>query len=68
MPGVGLLISKYAFSFSPSGINVSLIPIGNFPVPNITSTSCPNAASTFVFVTFTKTLDFSDSLNFTFLL
>ena len=67
-PGKGLLTSKYAFSFSPSGILVSSMPIGNLPVPKITSTNCPYAASTFVLVILTKILDFSDSLNFTPLL
>ena len=67
-PGVGLDVSRCAKSVSPSGILVSAIPIGNLPVPKITSTSCPNAASTLVLVTFTKILDFSDSLNLTELL
>ena len=51
-----------------SGITVSVIPIGNLPVPKITSTNCPKAASTFVFVIFTKIRDFSESLNLTDLL
>ena len=65
IPCIGFCVSKCAEAYSPSGTLVSLIPIGNLPVPNITSTNCPKAASTFVFVTFTKTLDFSDSLNLT---
>ena len=64
-PGVGLAVSRCAKFVSPSGTLVSAIPIGNLPVPKITSTSCPKAASTLVLVTFTKTLDFSDSLNLT---
>ena len=67
IPGVGLDVSRCAKFVSPSAILVSAIPIGNLPVPKITSTSCPNAASTLVLVTFTKILDFSDSLNLTFL-
>ena len=66
-PGVGLAVSRCAKFVSPSAILVSDIPIGNLPVPKITSTSCPKAASTLVLVTFTKTLDFSDSLNLTLL-
>ena len=67
MPGTGFCVSKCAFSNSPSGILVSDIPIGNLPVPKTTSTNCPKAASTLVFVIFTKTLDFSYSLNLIFL-
>ena len=33
--GVGLLVSKWAKSVSPSGTLVSVIPIGNLPVPKI---------------------------------
>mgnify|MGYP005690458093 CR=1 FL=1 len=66
-PGNGLSVSKWAISFSPSGNFVSDIPIGNLPVPKMTSTNWPKAANTFVFVTLTKTLDFSDSLNLTLL-
>ena len=66
MSGVGLFISRCAISVSPSGILVSDIPIGNLPVPNITSTNCPKAANTFVLVILTNTLDFSESLNLTF--
>ena len=39
IPGVGLFISRCAISVSPSGTLVSDIPIGNLPVPNITSTN-----------------------------
>ena len=67
-PGLGFWVSKYACSFSPSGSLVSDIPIGNLPVPKITSTNCPNAASTLVLVILTNILDFSDSLNLTDLL
>ena len=66
-PGVGLAVSRCAKFVSPSAILVSAIPIGNLPVPKITSTNCPKAASTLVLVTFTNTLDFSDSLNLTLL-
>ena len=64
----GFWKSKNASSFSPSGSLVSDIPIGNLPVPKITSTNCPNAASTLVLVILTNILDFSDSLNLTDLL
>ena len=63
-PGLRFWVSKYACSFSPSGILVSAMPIGNLPVPKITSTNCPKAAKTFVLVILTNILDFSDSLNF----
>ena len=59
-----LLTFRCAISVSPSGILVSETPIGNLPVPNITSTNWPKAANTFVLVILTNTLDFSDSLNF----
>ena len=56
--GVGFEVSKCAKSVSPSGILVSDIPIGNLPVPNITSTNCPKAANTFDLVILTNTIDF----------
>ena len=37
IPGVGFLVSKCAYSETPSGILVSVTPIGNLPVPNTTS-------------------------------
>ena len=66
IPGIGLLVSKCAISGTPSGTLVSDTPIGNLFPPKITSTNCQKAANTLVLVTLTKTLDFSDSLNFTF--
>ena len=58
-------VFKWTASATPSGSIVVLILNGNLELPNNTSIICPYAANVLVLVTFTKTRDFSVSVNWT---